>query len=95
MHVLMTPEFPILKDQFLQVLHFKSFCYKTHLQQSVGMPQVIILLIGAYLSWTAIPESTGATLMCMCTCSSALQREPQKAAATGIQKKPEWNGQRC
>ena len=32
--------------------------------------------------------------MCMYMCSSALQREPQKAAATGIQKKPKWNSQR-
>ena len=29
--------------------------------------------------------------MCMYMCSSALQREPQKAAAMGTQKKPEWN----
>ena len=49
MHALMTPEFPILKDQFLQVMHFQPLCYKTHLQQSVGMPHVIILRLGAYL----------------------------------------------
>ena len=49
MHALMTPEFRIFKDQFLQVMHFRLLCYKTQLQQSVGMPHVIILFLGAYL----------------------------------------------